>query len=121
MLNEFYFFLVSPTIFLHDQDEPLRSTNVVVGAELNLSITIVRFNLPLTNITWMHNGNILVDKEKRVTITNPNLSDPAPVMAMLQRTSLIPLDSGEYVVTATNSVGSGMLNFSVTVIGEYGK
>ena len=80
--------------------------------------SIERFNLPLTNITWMHNGSILVDKQNRVTITNPDLSDPAPVMAMLQRSSLIPLDAGEYVVTATNLVGSGMLNFSVAVTGE---
>ena len=66
----------------------------------------------------MHNGSILVDKENGVTITNPDLSGTAPVMAMLQRTSLIPLNAGEYVVTATNLVGSGMLRFSVTVTGE---
>ena len=81
-------------------------------------VSVERFNLPLTSITWMHNGSILVDKQNRDTITNPNLSDPAPVMAMLQRSSLIPLDAGEYVVTATNLVGSGMLNFSVAITGE---
>ena len=80
--------------------------------------SIERFNLPLTNITWMYNGSILVDKQNRVTTTNPDLSDPAPVMAMLQCSSLIPLDAGEYVVTATNLVGSGMLRFSVTVTGK---
>ena len=91
---------------------------MAAGAEIRLLVSIERFNLPLTNITWMQNGSILVDNERNVTITNPPLYNPVPVMSMLQRSLLIPLDAGEYVVTATNLVGSGMLSINVTVTGE---
>ena len=110
------FCLVSPTIALGSVQDG--SPSVAAGAVLSLMASIEQFNLPLTSITWMHNGSILVDKQNRIIIVNPDLSGPAPVMAMLQRSSLIPLDAGEYVVTATHIVGSGMLNFTVTVTGE---
>ena len=108
--------LVSPTIALGNGQDG--SPSVAAGAVLSLMASVERFNLPLISITWMHNGSILVDKQNRVNITDPDLSSPAPVMAMLERSSLIPLDAGEYVATATNLVGSGMLNFNVAVTGE---
>ena len=93
----------------------------IVDAEsvLNLAVSIGRFNLRLADITWTHNGTILMNQEGRVIIANPDLSDQAPVMSSLQRTSLIPLDAGDYTVTATNPVNSDNLTFSVIVTGKY--
>ncbi len=72
----------------------------IVDAEsvLNLAVSIGRFNLRLADITWTHNGTILMNQEGRVIIANPDLSDQAPVMSSLQSTSLIPLDAGDYTV-----------------------
>jgi len=69
------------------------------GNNLTLSVSITRFNRPLTNITWTHSGNILTNLMDRVIINNSLLTSP-PVISTLQRTSLIPLDFGFYVVTS---------------------
>ena len=93
------------------------SPELEAGNDLMLSVNITRFNLPLTNITWSHAGNILTSDVDRVSITtSPPLTSP-PVMSTLQRTSLIPLDFGIYVVTATNPVGNDSLTFDVEVPG----
>ena len=84
--------------------------------DLMLSVNITRFNLALTNITWSHGGNILTSGVDRVTINTSSLTSP-PVMSTLQRTSLIPLDLGIYIVTATNPVGSVTFTFDVEVSG----
>ncbi len=109
--------VVAPSIVLGDG----QMGRLIVDAEsvLNLAVSIRRFNLRLTNITWTHNGTILMNQEGRVNFTDPDLSDQAPVMSSLQRTSLIPLDAGDYTVTATNPVNSDNLTFSVIVTGKY--
>ena len=93
------------------------SPELEAGNDLMLSVNITRFNLGLTIITWIHGGNILTSGVDRVTITTSSPLTSPPVMSTLQRTSLIPLDFGMYVVTATNPVGSATFTFDVEVSG----
>ena len=87
------------------------------GNDLMLSVNITRFNLALSIITWSHRGNILTSGVDRVSITTSSPLTSPPVMSTLQRTSLIPLDFGMYVITATNPVGSVTFTFDVEVPG----
>ena len=93
------------------------SPELEAGNDLRLSVNITRFNLALAIITWSHGGSILTDGVNRVTITTSSPLTSPPVMSTLQRTSLIPLDFGMYVVTATNPVGSDTFTFDVEVPG----
>ena len=110
-------YAVAPTVSLGGQDL-MQSPEVLAGNTLELSVNITSFNLPLTNITWTHNGNALTSGQDSVTITNPSLSDSAPVVSMLMKTSIIPLDSGNYSIMATNPEGSSTYTFQVTVTGK---
>ncbi len=107
----------APTVSLGGQDL-MQSPEVLAGDTLELSVSITSFNLPLTNITWTHNGNVFTTGQERVAISNHSLSDPAPVVSMLTRTSLIPLDAGNYTIMATNPEGSSTYTFQVTVTGK---
>ena len=109
-----YHFLVAPII----NDNLFGSSEVQVGNELTLSVIITTFNLALTSITWMHNGNTIISGQDRINITNPSLSAPAPVTSTLVRISVIPFDAGNYKVTATNPAGSGTLTVAVVVTGK---
>ena len=93
------------------------SLELEAGNDLMLSVNITRFNLPLTNITWSHGGNSLANGVDRVSITISSPLTSPPVTSTLQRTSLIPLDFGIYVVTATNPVGSDIFTFELEVPG----
>ncbi len=110
-------YAVAPTVSLGGQDL-MQSPEVLAGNTLELSVNITSFNLPLTSITWTHNGNVLTSGQDSVTITNPSLSDPSPVVSMLIRASLIPLDSGNYSIMSTNPEGSSTYTFQVTVTGK---
>ena len=110
-------FAVRPKVML-DEGQVL-SPKVVAGDNLTLSVLIVDFNLPLTDVSWTHERNIIITGKDRDTITNSSFS-LAPVMSTLQRTAVNPLDSGSYVIMATNKAGSLLLTFSVTVTGEIG-
>ena len=105
---------VQPNVI--EDDNQTLSPEVVAGDNLTLSVSIIDFNLPLTDVVWRHRDNI-ISGEDRVTITNHSLS-LAPVISTLQRTAVIPRDSGNYSITATNSAGSQVLTFVVTVTGE---
>ena len=95
----------------------VESPELEAGNDLMLSVNITRFNLALTNITWSHRGNILTSGVDRVTINTSSPLTSPPVMSTLQRTSLISLDLGIYIVTATNPVGSVTFTFDVEVSG----
>ena len=98
--------------------DQLKSLEIPAGNNMTLSVQITRFNVPLTDITWSHEDNILTSGADRVTITNsPSLSF-SPVSSTMHRTWLIPLDSGLYIANSSNIIGSGTLTFNVTVTGE---
>ena len=93
------------------------SPELEAGNDLMLSVNITRFNRALTSITWSHGGNILTSGVDRVSITTSSPLTSPPVKSTLQRTSLIPLDLGMYIVTATNPVGSDTFTFDMEVSG----
>ena len=95
------------------------SPELEAGNDLMLSVNITRFNLALINITWSHGGNILTSGVDRVSITTSSPLTSPSVMSTLQRTSLIPLDLGMYVITATDPVGSATFTFDVEVSGIF--
>ena len=107
--------VVAPVIIDNNQ---ATSSEVQVRNDLTLSVNITTFNLPLTYITWMHNGNTIISGQDRITITTPSLSAPAPVTSTLMRTSVIPFDGGNYRVTATNQAGSNTIKIEVVVTGK---
>ena len=109
------FYTVAPSVGLAAGQ--VVSPELEAGNDLMLSVNITRFNLALSIITWSHGGNILTDGVDRVSITTSSPLTSPPVMSTLQRTSLIPLDFGMYVVTATNPVGSVTFTFDVEVPG----
>ena len=93
---------------------PDQFVEVMVGEDLVLSTSITGFNLPITNIVWTQNGEL-------VTFGNIVTSDITPQ----NRTSTLtvspvntPSDGGTYIVTATNDAGSDMTVFTVNVTGE---
>ena len=104
---------MAPSIVLSSSQSD--SISVAVGMNFSLIVSIIRFNLPLTNITWTHNGGSIIN---RVNITELSSPSQASVTALLQRTSVLPLDAGNYVITATNPVGKATLGFNVDVTGK---
>ena len=96
----------------------METPEIEVGSTLSLAVNIGAFNLNLTIITWSHNGANLMSGQDRTTITSPSLSTPAPVSSTLERTSVVPLDAGEYTVSATNLAGSSNFTFQVVVTGK---
>ncbi len=92
------------------------SLEVEDGSDLTLSVSITGFNVHLTDISWTQLGSTLTSGQGggRVTITNTPLMT-APVNSTLTITSVLPNESGSYVVTATNAAGNDSFMFSVSV------
>ena len=109
------FYTVAPSVELAAGQ--VASPVLESGNDLMLSVSITRFNLPLTIITWSHGDHIFTSGVDRVTINTSSPLTSPPVTSTLQRTSLIPLDFGMYVVTATNPVGNDSFTFDVEVPG----
>ena len=93
-------------------------TEIPIGNTLSLSAEIANYNLPLTSVRWSFNNESLINGQDRFNLTLPSLSVQAPVMSSLQRTSVIPVDSGDYKLIASNPAGSNELSISVTVTGK---
>ena len=93
-------------------------TEIPVGHTLSLSAEITTYNLSLINITWLFNNETLSNGQDRVNLTMTCLSEEAPLISSLLRTSVIPVDSGEYKVIASNLTGSSELSIPVTVTGN---
>ena len=107
--------IVLPSVML--ADDGIASPEVDVDNNLTLAVDITNFNPALTDVSWTHEGNAIVNEQDRDVTTTSSLST-APVMATLERSTVTPLDAGSYVVTATNPAGNQSLMFGVTVKGK---
>ena len=94
------------------------SIEIEAGKNLSLAVRITTFNYPLTNITWTFNDANIIDGQDRNILTIPSLTEPAPVISTIQRSFVVPIDSGMYSISATNPVGNSVISFNVTVRGK---
>jgi len=96
----------------------METPEIEAGSTFSLVVNIGAFNLALTDITWSYNEANFMSGQDRITITSPSFSTLGPVSSTLERTSVIPLDAGEYTVSATNPAGSSNFTFQVSVTGK---
>ena len=97
---------------------PDQSVEVVVGEDLVLSTAITGFNLPINNIVWTRNGEMISSVADRITISISGTATPNGTTTLILSPVNTPSDGGTYIVTATNDAGSDMTVFTVNVTGE---
>lgn len=112
-------YIVLPIIQLASGQAASRS--VIAGENLNLSVNITVFNVPLTSITWLHEGNILSGIEDSVIIyTSPMLpvTSSGSVISTLKISGVQQRDAGTYTAISTYNLYDSKVQFTITVKGE---
>ena len=97
---------------------PDQTVDVIVGSTLTLMVNITGFNLPLTNITWMEDGQMLMNNTDNITITHGSFAAHPTASILVRNPILSPMDNGTYEVTVVNPAGESMTTFNVTVNGK---
>ena len=97
---------------------PDQTVNVTVGSTLTLMVNITGFNLPLTNITWMEDGQELMNNTDNIVITHSSFAAPPTTSTLVRNPIQSPMDNGTYEVTVVNQAGQSMTTFTVIVNGE---
>ena len=105
-------FTVAPVL------SPDQSVEVVVGEDLVLSTIFTGFNLPITNIVWTRNGEMISSATDRITISISGIATPNGTTTLTLSPVNAPSDGGTYIVAVTNPAGSDMTVFAVNVTGE---
>ena len=81
-------------------------------------VNITGFNLPLTNITWMEDGLVLMNDTDNIIITHGSFIAPPTTSTLVRHPILSPMDNGTYEVTVMNPAGESMTAFTVIVNGK---
>ena len=97
---------------------PDQTVNVTVGRTLTLMVDITGFNLPLTSITWMEDGQELMNNTDNIIITHGSFEAPPTTSTLVRNPIQSPMDNGTYEVTVVNPAGQSMTTFTVIVNGE---
>ena len=97
---------------------PDQTVNVTVGSALILMVDITGFNLPLTSITWLEDGQMLMNNTDNITITHGSFEASNTTSTLVRDPIQSPMDNGTYEVTVVNPAGQSMTTFNVTVNGE---
>ena len=97
---------------------PDQTVNVTVGSALTLMVNITGFNLPLTSITWMEDGQELMNNTDNIIITHGSFEAPPTTSTLVRNPIQSPMDNGTYEVTVVNPAGQSMTTFTVIVNGE---
>ena len=97
---------------------PDQTVNVTVGSALTLMVGITGFNLPLTSITWMEDGQVLMNNTNNTVITHGSFAAPSTTSALVREPIQSPMDNGTYEVTVVNPAGQSVTTYNVTVNGE---
>ncbi len=90
------------------------------GDSITLNVEVT-YNNPINSITWEYNGSTVTNNERDTIAISTSLPAPisnTPLSSSLQRSSVTINDAGEYIFTATNSIGAARLSFNVTVLGK---
>ena len=94
---------------------PDQTVNVTVGSALNLMVDITEFNLPPTSITWMEDGQVLMNNTDSITITHGSFAAPPTTSTLVRNPIQSVIDNGTYEVTVVNPAGESMTTFTVIV------
>ena len=97
---------------------PDQSVEVVVGEDLVLNTFLTGFNLPITNIIWTRNGELVSSVTDHITISITGTATPNGTITLTLSPVNASSDGGTYIATATNDAGSIMTVFTVNVTGE---
>ena len=81
-------------------------------------VDITGFNLPLTNITWMEDGEVLMDTTDNIVITHGSFTTPPSTSTLVRDPIQSVMDNGTYEVTVVNPAGENTTTFTVTVNGK---
>ena len=97
---------------------PEQTVNVTVGSALNLMVDISGFNLPLTTITWMEDGQVLMSNTDNIVITHGSFEAPPTTSTLVHDPIQSVMDNGTYEVTVVNPAGESMTTYTVIVNGK---
>ena len=97
---------------------PDQTVNVTVGSGLTLMVDITGFNLPLTNVTWMEDGQVLMNNTESIVITHGSFATPNTTSTLVRDPIQSPMDNGTYDVTVVNPAGESMTTYTVIVNGR---
>ena len=94
------------------------AVNITVGSALTLMVDITGFNLPLTSITWIEDGQVLMNNTDNIIITHGSFAAPPTISTLVRGSIQSPMDNGTYEVVVVNPAGQDSTTFSITVNGE---
>ena len=97
---------------------PDQTVNVTVGSALTLMVNITGFNLPLTNVTWMEDGQVLMNNTDNITITHGSFAAPPTTSTLVRDPIQSVMENGTYEVTVMNPAGQSMTAFTVIINGK---
>ena len=97
---------------------PDQTVEVIFGSILTLMVHITGFNLPLTSITWMEDGRVLMDNTDNIVINHGSFAAPPTTSTLIRDPIQSVMDNGTYEVTVVNPAGDSMTTYTVIVNGE---
>ena len=97
---------------------PDQTVEVTVGSALTLMVDITGFNLPLTNITWIEDGQVLMNNTDNIVITHGSFATPNTTSTLVRDSIQSPMNNGTYEVTVMNPAGQSTTTFTVIVNGR---
>ena len=98
---------------------PDQTVNVTVGSALTLMVDIAGFNLPLTSITWIEDGQVLMNNTDNITITHGSFAAPPTTSTLVRDPIQSPMNNGTYEVTVMNQAGENMTTYTIIVNGKH--
>ena len=109
--------LTSLTIVVEIASSKRATHELTVGENLELSVSIKIFDIPLISISWAHEGNTLAGDEDRVYIQTSSMLPvtSGPVMSALKIGAVVLEDAGIYIATAKSSTGDSGVQFTVSI------
>ena len=96
---------------------PDQTVNVTVRSALTLMVDITGFNLPLTTITWMEDGQVLMNNTDNI-ITHGSFEAPPTTSTLVRDPIQSVMDNGTYEVTVVNPAGQSVTTYTVIVNGR---
>ena len=97
---------------------PDQTVEVTVGSALTLMVDITGFNLPLTSITWMEDGQVLMNNTENIVITHGSFEAPPTTSTLVCDPIQSVMDNGTFEITVVNPAGQNMTTYTVIVNGK---